>query len=53
MNFYIGNSIKEINIKDENVEFSDELLNYIYKICKKNHVKMNNKLHEIVHTMMS
>lgn len=32
MNFYIGNSINEINIKGKNVEFSDELMNYIYQL---------------------
>lgn len=32
MNFYIGNSINEINIEDANVEVSDELIYYIYKM---------------------
>lgn len=32
MNFYIGNSIHEIEKQDYNVEFSDELINFIYKL---------------------
>lgn len=32
MNFYIGNSIDEIDKQDVNVEFSDELIDFIYKI---------------------
>jgi len=32
MNFYIGNSIDEINKQDVNVEFSDELIDFIYKM---------------------
>lgn len=32
MNFYIGNSIDEINEQDINVEFCDELIDFIYKI---------------------
>ena len=34
MNFYIGSSINEIDVKDYNVEFSDELVDFIYKIRK-------------------
>lgn len=34
MNFYIGNSIDEIDEQDVNVEFSDELLDFIFKISK-------------------
>lgn len=30
MNFYIGNSLDEIKRNDYNIEFSDELLQYIY-----------------------
>ena len=30
MNFYIGNSIGEIKFDDYNIEFSDDLLQYIY-----------------------
>lgn len=30
MNFYIGNSIDEINEQDVNVEFCDELIDFIY-----------------------
>lgn len=32
MNFYIGNSINEVNKQDVNVEFSDELIDFIYKL---------------------
>ncbi len=32
MNFYIGKSIDEINEQDVNVEFSDELIDFIYKM---------------------
>lgn len=32
MNFYIGNSIDEIKEQDCNVEFSDELIDFIYKL---------------------
>ncbi len=31
MNFYMGNSVNEIDIQDSNVEFSDELIHFIYK----------------------
>lgn len=31
MNFYIGKSIKALDLNSYNVEFSDELLEYIYK----------------------
>lgn len=31
MNFYIGNSIDEIKEQDYNVEFSDELIDFVYK----------------------
>lgn len=34
MNFYIGNLIDELDINSENIEFSDELLAYIYKISQ-------------------
>lgn len=34
MNFYIGNLINDINVQDVNVEFSDELIDYIYKLSK-------------------
>lgn len=34
MNFYVGNSISEVNASDDNVEFSDELLDFIYKLSK-------------------
>ena len=32
MNFYIGNSIGKIDKQDVNVEFSDKLINFIYKL---------------------
>ena len=32
MNFYIGNSIDEIDEQDVNVEFCDELIDFIYKM---------------------
>lgn len=32
MNFYIGNSINEVDEQDVNVEFSDELIDFIYKL---------------------
>ena len=32
MNFFIGDSIKEINEQDNNIIFSDELVDYIYKM---------------------
>ena len=32
MNFYVGNSISEIKSNDVNVEFSDELIEYIYNL---------------------
>lgn len=34
MNFYIGNSLDMIDEQDVNVEFSDELIDFIYKISK-------------------
>lgn len=46
MNFYIGNSIEEINKQDYNVEFSDELINYIYQMRNKVSCDMS-KLYQI------
>lgn len=46
MNFYIGNSINEVNEQDVNVEFSDELIDFIYKSSKQVPFDMS-KLHEI------
>ncbi|MDE7333388.1 MAG: hypothetical protein K2O16_14380 [Lachnospiraceae bacterium] len=34
MNFYIGNPINEIDEQDGNVEFSDELIGFIYKLSE-------------------
>ena len=46
MNFYIGNSIDEVDIQSDNVEFSDELIEFIYKLRK--HVPFDmSKLYEI------
>ncbi len=46
MNFYIGNSIDEINEWDINIEFSDELINFIYKLSKQVSFDMS-KLYEV------
>lgn len=35
MNFYIGNSISVLDISEDNVEFSDELLEFIYEKGKR------------------
>lgn len=35
MNFYIGNSRDDIKEQDYNVEFSDELIDFIYKLNEK------------------
>lgn len=32
MNFYIGNSIDEIDEQNNNVEFSDVLIDFVYKV---------------------
>ena len=45
MNFYIGNSIDEIDEQDVNVEFSDELIDFIYKLSKQESFDMS-KLYE-------
>lgn len=46
MIFYIGNSIDEINVQDYNVEFCDELIEFIYKLREKVSFDMH-KLYEI------
>ena len=46
MNFYIGNSLDEVDINAENVEFSDELIEFIYKTDNQVKFEMN-KLYEI------
>ena len=46
MNFYIGDSIDNIDLSDSNVEFSDDLINYIYKLRDKSSFDMS-KLYEI------
>ncbi len=46
MNFYIGNSIDDIDERDVNVEFSDELIDFIYKLSKQVSFDMS-KLYEI------
>lgn len=44
MNFYLGNSINEIEISDNNVYFSDELIEYLYLFSKKNKCDMEKLL---------
>ena len=34
MNFYIGSSINDLDVHDNNVEFDDELLDFIYRKSK-------------------
>lgn len=46
MNFYIGNSIDEIDKRDVNVEFNDELVDFIYKLSRQVSFDMS-KLYEI------
>ncbi len=46
MNFYIGNSIDEINEQDVNVEFCDELIDFIYKMSRQVSFDMS-KLYQI------
>lgn len=46
MNFYIGDSIDEIAEQDVNVEFSDELIDFIYKMSRQVSLDMS-KLYEI------
>lgn len=41
MNFYIGNSIGEIKFDNYNIEFSDDLLQYIYNRRKQITVDLN------------
>lgn len=35
MNFYIGNSIEQLNVNDKNVELDDEMMEYMYSIKEK------------------
>ncbi len=47
MNFYIGNAIEDIDVNEgENVEFSDDFLDLIYKLRKKVSIDMS-KLYKI------
>jgi len=46
MNFYIGNSIDKIKEQDCSVEFSDELIDFIYKLNKEVSFDMH-QLYEI------
>jgi len=46
MNFYIGNLVDEINERDVNIEFSDELIDFIYKLRGQVSFDMS-KLYEI------
>lgn len=32
MNFYIGNSIEQLNVNEKNVELDDEMMEYLYSI---------------------
>lgn len=32
MNFYVGNSIEQLNVKEINVELDDEMVEYLYSI---------------------
>lgn len=41
MNFYIGNSINDININDYNVELDDELLSFINDFHNKTAINVN------------
>lgn len=34
MNFYIGDLIETVDVRSANVEFSDELMEFIYKLSK-------------------
>lgn len=46
MNFYVGSAINEFDEQDDNVEFSDELINFIYEMRKYASLDMS-KLYEI------
>lgn len=46
MHFYIGNLINTVDIQKTNVEFSDELMDFIYKLSKFAPLDMS-KLYEI------
>lgn len=46
MNFYIGNSMDEIDKRDVNVSFNDELIDFIFKLSKQVSFDMS-KLYEI------
>ena len=46
MDFYIGSTINEIDEQGANVEFSDELLGFIYKLKEQVSIDMS-KLYEI------
>lgn len=52
MNFYIGNSIGKIDKQDVNVEFSDKLINFIYKLRGQVSFDMS-KLYEIAQKALS
>lgn len=41
MNFYIGNSVNEININDYNVELDDDLMSFINDLTKKNNIELS------------
>ncbi|MCH5281427.1 MAG: hypothetical protein J1E61_08145 [Lachnospiraceae bacterium] len=46
MNFYIGNSIAEFHEQNRNVEFSDELIDFIYRLKGQAEIDMST-LYEI------
>ena len=52
MNFYIGNSIGKIDKQDVNVEVSDKLINFIYKLRGQVSFDMS-KLYEIAQKALS
>lgn len=41
MNFYISNSLDDVKLNDANVDFSDELINYIYNLREKSPIDMS------------
>lgn len=46
MNFYVGNSLIELDEQDANVEFSDQLIDFIYRLRDQVHIDMS-KLYEL------
>ena len=52
MNFYIGNSVNEININDYNVELDDGLMSIINDLTKKINIDLVYYM-TLIHMMMS